>query len=178
MEIWTWGLFYRVHMYLADLIWPGYNVVELLSRALPAITFLSHIRKVAFWVWTFSWAESAHVFVRAPSQRHRRAKGVRPRLKAQVKNTGRLFMLITMVPKMQVFLRIGARASLFAGSWKNASWMRNFWFTIVVYVNIKQFSSRSTTGMIHMYTGVWQGWPIIQRLNLALAWPTHPLYCR
>ena len=59
-----------------------------------------------------------------------------------------------MVPKMQVFLRIGARASLFAESWKNASSVRNFWFTIVVYANIKQFSSLNTAGMTHMCTGV------------------------
>ena len=65
-----------------------------------------------------------------------------------------MFMLFTMVPKMQVFLWIGAHASLFAESYKNASWMRNFWLSIVVYVNIKQFSSLSTTGMTHMCTGV------------------------
>ena len=63
-------------------------------------------------------------------------------------------MLITMVPKMQVFLRIGARASLFAESFKNASWMRNFWFTIEVYVNIKQFNGLNTAGMTHLCTGV------------------------
>ena len=59
-------------------------------------------------------------------------------------------MLLTMVLKMQVFLWIGARASLFAESNKNASWMRNFWLAVVVYVNTKQFRSLSTTGMTHM----------------------------
>jgi len=59
-----------------------------------------------------------------------------------------------MVLKMQVLVRIGARASLFAESWKNASRMRNFWFTIEVYVDIKHFSSLNTTGVPHMRTGV------------------------
>ena len=66
-------------------------------------------------------------------------------------HTARLFMLVTMVPKMQVLVRIGSRASLFAESYKNASWMRSFWLAIVVYVNIKQFSSLSTTGMTHVH---------------------------
>ena len=95
-------------------------------------------------------------FVRTPNQRHSRAKGAQPRPQTQAKHTGRLFMLLTMVPKMQVFLRIGARASLFAESYKNASWVRNFWFTIVVYVNIKQFSGLNTAGKAHMCTGVRQ----------------------
>ena len=79
---------------------------------------------------------------------------------------------------MQVLLRIGARTCLFAETWKNASQMRNFWFAIEVYVNIKHFSSLKTAGMTHMCNGVWRDWPIIQRQNLVLEWLIRPFICR
>ena len=146
--------------------------------ALPAITFLLLSGKLAFWVWTFGKTDNNHLPLRSPNQRHYRAKGAQPRTQTQIKNTCRLFVLIIMVPKMQVLLRIGAHVYLFAESWINASLMRNFRFVIRVYVNIKRFSSLNTTGMTHMCTGGWQGWVIIQRLNLALAWPIRYFICR
>jgi hypothetical protein len=127
--------------------------------------------KLAFWVWTFSRTDNSHVSLRSPNQRHYRAKGAKPRPQIQITHIYRLFVLINMVPKMQVLLRIGTHAYLFAESRKNASRIRNFRFVIRIYVNIKRFSSLNTTGMTHMCTGVWQGWIIIHRLNLALAWP-------
>ena len=148
----------------------------MLRGALPTITFLSHIRKVAFRVWTFTWTESGHDSLRPPNQRHHRAKRVRARRQTQAKSIGRLFMLITMVPNMQLFLPIRCGCFSVYRQLKNASWMPNFGFTIGVYVNIKQVSSLRTTDMTYICTGVWQSWVIIQRLNVALAWTVSSFY--
>ena len=106
----------------------------MLRGALPTITFLSHIRKVAFRVWTFTWTESGHDSLRPPNQRHHRAKRVRARRQTQAKSIGRLFMLVTMVPKMQLFLPIRCGCFSVYRELKNASWMPNFGFTVEVYV--------------------------------------------
>ena len=65
-----------------------------------------------------------------------------------------MFMLFTMVPKMRVLAADCCTCFSVCRELKNASWMRNSWFAIVVYVNVKQFSSLNATGMTHMCTGV------------------------
>ena len=81
-------------------------------------------------------------------------KGPNPGPRPPAKHAGRLFMLITMVPNMQLFLPIRCGCFSVYRELKNASWMPNFGFTIGVYVNIKQVSSLRTTDMTYICTGV------------------------